>query len=145
CIALTLLLDGVGLRWFDEQQFIDARSFFFPEQRNLWTNIAPATALCNVAFLQTLYCTSVGSNASLWSLSNEAMYYAFWLCLVMGLERRLWWLGALGIAAVYATAPMANIGYVICFGIWAAGALVFAFERHKIAMTALLGGAFIAW
>jgi peptidoglycan/LPS O-acetylase OafA/YrhL len=132
-LALTLLLAHPGI-----QQFAAARPSFFPDV----TQYGAETATCNALFLQTLYCQPLGVNGSLWSLSNEAFYYAFWLCLVMGGR---WWFGALGWALLYGLSPMANIGYVICFGIWAAGALVFAFERHKIAIAVLLGIAFAAW
>lgn len=113
-LVLTVILDRSL-----PQAFVSARPFFFPDAiQHSWA--------CNLAFLQTLYCAPFGTDGSLWSLSNEAFYYALWLCLVMR-----WWAPALVIVGVISLGPITDItGYFSFFGIWVAGAVAFMLEKR---------------
>jgi peptidoglycan/LPS O-acetylase OafA/YrhL len=132
-LALTLVCDAIALSFFSGQTFVSARPEFFPGRTDLWNFLTPSVGLCNLAFLQTIACKQLGSNLSLWSLSNEGLYYVIWPCLMMSLRGR--WAAAwplIGFAALIALTPALAgdwwrvAAYSVYFGIWSLGALAFA-------------------
>lgn len=151
-LVLTLLLDAAMLTWLGGQAFVDARADFFPNRSDLWNMLTPGQFLCNAAFLQTLWCKQLGSDLSLWSLSNEALYYVAWLGLVLSLTRRWAIILPVAVLSVILLSEMSDstsgraLSYVVYFGIWIAGAICFATGRvHRMVHAVLAAGAISIW
>jgi peptidoglycan/LPS O-acetylase OafA/YrhL len=133
-LALTLLCDITTLTLFSGQVFIDARPAFFPGREDLWNLLEPSVAACNAAFLQTIACKQLGTNLSLWSLSNEGLYYVIWPSLLLGVMTRRPRLLIPGLAVLILVlfAPFLAgdwprvSAYLVYIGIWILGACCFA-------------------
>jgi peptidoglycan/LPS O-acetylase OafA/YrhL len=131
-LILTLVLDFISLRYFHGQLFIDTRPDFFPHRPNLLDQLGPAGFVCNSLFLQGIACAQYGSNLSLWSLSNEALYYGVGLALIMSPTGAAYRLALVALVALVfypyfipGSQPRAIV-YGAYFLVWVAGAMTSA-------------------
>jgi peptidoglycan/LPS O-acetylase OafA/YrhL len=99
-------------------------------------NLTAGDFFGNLFYLQTIFCSTFGSNGPLWSLANEFWYYAlFPVALAAGLA----WARRSLRAAIPLTALVFCLGFflglekLIGFLIWISGcALVFAYSRMRL-------------
>ncbi|WP_305789451.1 acyltransferase family protein [Symbioplanes lichenis] len=77
-VLLTSVLDHLGLAMLGHTSIYagDAAYHDTVPASDLAGRLDPLTALGNVTFLQTMVVHTYGTNASLWSLAYEAVYYA---------------------------------------------------------------------
>ncbi|WP_306210406.1 acyltransferase family protein [Actinoplanes sp. RD1] len=77
-VLLTAVLDHLGLALLGHTSIYagDAAYHDTVPASDLAGRLDPLTALGNVTFLQTMVVHTYGTNASLWSLAYEAVYYA---------------------------------------------------------------------
>ncbi|MGF6238997.1 peptidoglycan/LPS O-acetylase OafA/YrhL [Paraburkholderia sp. GAS38] len=127
-LILTLFWDRMGLATIGGPFYLGTEGNF--DQRvNVAAQLGHATLFCNVAFLQTLYCGTYGSNGPLWSLANEFWYYLWFpACYVLvGRRRMLQGLVVLGLAlgSMVLFQPLLN-GFVL----WLLGALIAWIEKR---------------
>jgi peptidoglycan/LPS O-acetylase OafA/YrhL len=79
-VVVPGLLLGALLLWIayhlsDPVALIRARVPWYPEDWPIAQSESVQTLGCNLLFLQTIACHQFGHNSSLWSLSNEYLYY----------------------------------------------------------------------
>jgi peptidoglycan/LPS O-acetylase OafA/YrhL len=55
--------------------FIQLNTPWYPDDWPVQESMSLATSACNLLFLQTIFCPQFAHNSSLWSLSNEFLYY----------------------------------------------------------------------
>lgn len=98
--------------------------------------ITVGTFIGNLLFLQTIVCSTFGSNGPLWSLANEFWYYVlFPLGLAAGLA---WAKRSIGLAILLTilticVAAFVKSGILIGFVVWMAGCiLVIAYSRFSL-------------
>ncbi|OSJ09955.1 hypothetical protein BST63_07720 [Bradyrhizobium canariense] len=143
-LLLTAILDGSSLAWLNGQSVIDARASFFPDRENLWSFLRLREAVCNAAFLQMLWCKQYGSNLSLWSISNEGLYYLAWFGLVLGVRQRIF-LTIPTVVALIVVCSLARtqvseytaVSYLVYFLVWMSGALLFCLDKPSLRLLAL--------
>jgi peptidoglycan/LPS O-acetylase OafA/YrhL len=63
--------------------FIDLNTPWYPADWPVQESMSLATATCNLLFLQTIFCPQFGHNSSLWSLSNEFLYYLLFAAILV--------------------------------------------------------------
>lgn len=119
---------------------------FMPIEWNPEDSLSVATAVCNALFMQTIACPQIGSNLALWSITNEAIYYATFPTLMFLFTNR-----ATGNKMVTAVAVLLAIGFLVMLGktwsllfgfaMWVAGALTYTLLHHlsKTAVTRVSG------
>jgi peptidoglycan/LPS O-acetylase OafA/YrhL len=109
-------------------------------------NLTVGNFFGNLFYLQTIYCSTFGSNGPLWSLANEFWYYALF---PVALAAMLAWARRSLLAAIPLTVLAFGLGFflgwdkLVGFLIWISGCvLVFAYSRMrlrtKIGVTAYL-------
>jgi peptidoglycan/LPS O-acetylase OafA/YrhL len=129
------------------EQLYDASSLFF-------ASISPASALCNVLFLQTITCLPFAGNLALWSLSNEFWYYVLIFALVSVRKTPPLALLIVGICVLFVIAEKSDVRgthtglkFFFYFFIWCGGALVYAIVAPVLAWLSTfvisLGGIYI--
>lgn len=74
CLFLGLFWDKIGLTFFGDSIFYANQWKYFLNQ-DLVNKLTPEIFFGNVFFLQKILVPTLGSNGSLWSLSNEFWYY----------------------------------------------------------------------
>lgn len=119
-------------------------SFLFPDRENLWSFLRLREAVCNAAFLQMLWCKQYGSNLSLWSISNEGLYYLAWFGLVLGVRQRIF-LTIPTVVALIVVCSLARtqvseytaVSYLVYFLVWMSGALLFCLDKPSLRLLAL--------
>ena len=74
CLALGLFWDKLGLRYWGDSVFYSNHWKYFLNQ-DLASKLSPTIFIGNVFFLQKIFVPVLGSNGSLWSLTNEFWYY----------------------------------------------------------------------
>lgn len=133
-VALTAVLDHLGLALLGHTSIYlgDPAYHDTVPASDLAGRLDPLTALGNVAFLQTMVVPTYGTNASLWSLAYEAVYYA-----VLPLALYAWrgsHAGARVLNAVLLLAILALAGpkVLMYLPVWLLGAAV-AWFREPIA------------
>ena len=139
-LFLTLLFDSVGL-WMTNGRGYDGRYYEVYSSgphAPLGIDLSLQSFLGNMAFLQTIYVPSFGSNGPMWSLANEFWYYiifplAAWVAMArIAVPTRLAGLCILlfivGILPMWLLAPGV---------IWVAGAVA-AWSTRQVALTAFL-------
>jgi peptidoglycan/LPS O-acetylase OafA/YrhL len=133
-VALTLLLDHAGLAFLGHTSIYlgDEAYHHTVPAGDLRDHLSPLAALGNIFFTQTIAVPSFGTNASLWSLTYEAVYYA-----LLPLALSVWRGGALKwriLSAVLFLAVCAFAGpkVLMYFPVWLMGAAV-ALGRDRIA------------
>ena len=99
-------------------------------------NLNLPTFLGNLFFLQTIFCQTFGSNAPLWSLSNEFWYYVLFpvgLCAALAWARRRF-RGAVFLTCLAAVVCfLEGLAGLLGFLIWLSGvSLVFLHSRVRI-------------
>jgi peptidoglycan/LPS O-acetylase OafA/YrhL len=111
----------------DTHQHLDAGVVLFK------AGYSPATALCNVLFLQTISCSMYAGNMALWSLSNEFWYYLLIFAFLSVRKSSLWVLLVAAIFFLFAFAEYSDkLGYhtglkfFFYFMIWSFGVAVYA-------------------
>jgi diketogulonate reductase-like aldo/keto reductase/peptidoglycan/LPS O-acetylase OafA/YrhL len=94
---------------------------------------SPATAACNLLFLQTIGCSEFGGNIAWWSLSNEFWYYILIFALVSLPRTPLFAVLVVAIFALFGIAEHADstgthvgLKFAFYFLIWGLGALAYA-------------------
>jgi peptidoglycan/LPS O-acetylase OafA/YrhL len=76
-LLLGALWDNLGAHYFDGLQLYDSGSHPFPMIFYcIKERLTPTVFTGNLVFLQTILVPTFGSNSPLWSLANEAWYYA---------------------------------------------------------------------
>src|SRR6478609_2826926 len=76
-LLLGALWDNLGLRFFNAHQLYNTSGNPFPMiYYSVAERLSPAIFTGNLFFCQTLLVPTFGSNTPLWSLANEAWYYA---------------------------------------------------------------------
>lgn len=115
------------------QAFVDTHQYFDQGSMIFTASYGPATALCNMLFLQTISCSMFAGNMALWSLSNEFWYYLLIFALLSVRKSSLWILPVALIFALFAFAEHSDkLGYhtglkfFFYFGIWSLGTVVYA-------------------
>jgi peptidoglycan/LPS O-acetylase OafA/YrhL len=124
-LALTAVVDVVGLRAFPHTSVFEGAHGYVYLPANLRSQLTVPTGIANLAFLQAIHAKTFGNDGPLWSLAYEFWFYALLPCvLVACVASRRWarrfMLGLLAIAiAVF-------IGSVVLeyFGIWLLGAII---------------------
>ncbi|MGN6309974.1 MAG: acyltransferase family protein [Xanthobacteraceae bacterium] len=93
----------------------------------------PATASCNMLFLQTISCSMFAGNMALWSLSNEFWYYLLIFAFLSVRRSSLWGLLIVVIFFLFAFAEHSDkLGYhtglkfFFYFLIWSLGTVIYA-------------------
>lgn len=88
----TTLIPALVLTWIADQVLLSNLPFFFQSPAAANWHSAPVpdtysatlgTALANAFFLQTIVSSTFGTNGPLWSLANEAWYYAMFPLLML--------------------------------------------------------------
>ncbi|WP_316810267.1 acyltransferase [Pedobacter heparinus] len=74
CLVLGLIWDKIGLTFFGDSIFYSNQWKYFLNQ-DLPSKLTPEIFIGNVLFLQKILVPTLGSNGSLWSLTNEFWYY----------------------------------------------------------------------
>lgn len=110
------------------QGLFDAASLFS-------ASAGPATAVCNLMFLQTIACTEFAGNLAWWSLSNEFWYYVLIFALVSLPRKPLWGVVVLVVFALFGIAEHNDssgthdgLKFFFYFLIWGLGVVVYAVE-----------------
>jgi peptidoglycan/LPS O-acetylase OafA/YrhL len=137
-IALTALLDTVGLRYCNSLGFYD-----YPNSYHLVGEFQPVAetltargALFNLLFLQTIVAPTFGSDSPLWSLANEFWYYAF--CpLIALLPRGRPWAVLASVPVLVAVGGWFGLEIVALGATWVAGALAYRYARPRPAAIVL--------
>jgi peptidoglycan/LPS O-acetylase OafA/YrhL len=133
CLALTCLCD----RWL----LAFAPDFLNGALEGTWHSLPArgeyndswSTLLGNALFLQTVVVPVYGSNGPLWSLANEAWYYALFPFLLTGLRpttsitRRVVALGATTLLCIAMPGSM-----LVLFGVWLLGVAVAVADRANL-------------
>ncbi len=133
-VALTAVLDHLGLALLGDTSIYQGDPAYHDTvpASDLAGRLDPLTALGNVTFLQTMVVHTYGTNASLWSLAYEAVYYAV-LPLALyawrGTNTRARVLNAVLLLAILALAGPKVLMYL---PVWLLGAAV-AWFREPIA------------
>lgn len=101
-------------------------------------NLTAGNFIGNLLFLQTIVCSTFGSNGPLWSLANEFWYYVlfpvFFFALVAFLKHNLR-LGILFIVLAFGLAVFLGPGKLVGFLIWLAGCLLVIIYSRVSALT----------
>jgi len=74
CLILGLMWDKIGLAFFGDSLFYSNQWQYFLDQ-DLPNKLTTEIFFGNVFFLQKILVPTLGSNGSLWSLTNEFWYY----------------------------------------------------------------------
>ncbi len=124
-LLLTLLLDSIGLELTKGVGY-DGRYYDLyasGPQGSAGVDHSAFAFFCNLAFLQTIYTPTFGSNGPMWSLANEFWYYIlFPLVAWLGLARVSAIARIIGLSVVLAL--LSSLPTVLLEGgaIWVAGA-----------------------
>ncbi len=82
-LILSAIVAAVSFNFGDGAAVIEKNSPWYPA----WWSASESSSLgafaCNMAFMQTLHCLQFANNLSLWSLSNEFIYYVAFPCLLI--------------------------------------------------------------
>jgi peptidoglycan/LPS O-acetylase OafA/YrhL len=80
-IIPAILISGFGMyfafTYGNGSQVIQVNTPWYPPDWDIASSISLTTGVCNALFLQSILCPQFAHNASLWSLSNEFLYYSF--------------------------------------------------------------------
>ncbi|MGM4887398.1 acyltransferase family protein [Tardiphaga sp. 20_F10_N6_6] len=121
------------------QEFVATRHDLYDAGRLFSASAGATTAVCNVAFLQTIGCSEFAGNLALWSLSNEFWYYVLIFALVVVWSRPSFTFLIIGILALFWYAERhdpagAHIGakFIFYFLIWCLGAAVYAIRAPAV-------------
>ncbi|WP_162559739.1 acyltransferase family protein [Methylobacterium radiodurans] len=145
-LAVTAATTLVALHFFDLTGFIAHRANFYPAGADIAGSLGLRVALCNVASLQMIACNQYGLNVSLWSLSNEVIYYVLFGVLLIG----RWWSVVLFVASVLALSQVEGIEpndldrasiYLVGLLIWLLAAALFAVDKAHISLRLGVGAA----
>jgi len=143
-VALTFLLGTFTLVHYGNAGLFVSRPYFFPDWYSISHALSWPVAACNLAFLQMIACFQYGSNLSLWSLSNEMIYYFFWITLLAIPRRPFLSIVAIAIAALMLSSSLlphnegAALQYFSYFAIWMLGALIFVLNKSAIPSTVII-------
>lgn len=103
-LILCWILDETGGHLFNPSAVYMGTAGLVVLPYNVMQHIKLHIFLGNIAFLQTIYVPTFGSNNPLWSLTNEFWYYALFPCMVIFLTtgfRRIQRLIALTLALIF--------------------------------------------
>lgn len=120
-LLIGLALDYSGRFVLDLPRYSDF-DFVTMKDVDIATSLTPEAFFGNLAFLQTVYVPTFGSNAPLWSLTNEFWYY-IWFPALLFMFR-----GKLSIMTLVTLATMVlfyNSGVTSAFLIWLLGSAVY--------------------
>lgn len=113
--------------------FVASHQGLWDSARLFSASASPATAVCNLMFLQTITCSEFAGNLAWWSLSNEFWYYVLIFALVSLPRTPLWGIVVLVVFALFGIAEHADasgthvgLKFAFYFLIWGLGALVYA-------------------
>jgi peptidoglycan/LPS O-acetylase OafA/YrhL len=125
-LCLTLIFDNVG-SWLTHGSGYDGRYY------GIYSSGPPAatgvnhsliTFLGNVAFLQTIYVPTFGSNGPMWSLANEFWYYVvFPLAAWVGLTRATVLVKMAAVCILFVTIMVLPLWLLAGGIVWVAGAV----------------------
>jgi peptidoglycan/LPS O-acetylase OafA/YrhL len=131
-LALTLVLDQIGMRFFAETGLWDRSNPIiaekFPESfaaYSGWQYLA-----CNAAMLQSFYCQVYGSNIPLWSLSYEFWFYVCFgagaiAITTSGIAR------ATSIVAVVLIVAALGLNFLWLAPVWLFGLVAYSYSRDR--------------
>ena len=120
-LLIGLALDYSGRFVLDLPRYSDF-DFVTMKDVDIATSLTPEAFFGNLTFLQTVYVPTFGSNAPLWSLTNEFWYY-IWFPALLFMFR-----GKLSIMTLVTLATMVlfyNSGVTSAFLIWLLGSAVY--------------------
>ena len=120
-LLIGLALDYSGRFVLDLPRYSDF-DFVTMKDVDIATSLTPEAFFGNLAFLQTVYVPTFGSNAPLWSLTNEFWYY-IWFPALLFMFR-----GKLSIMTLVTLATMVlfySSGVTSAFLIWLLGSAVY--------------------
>ena len=131
-LALTALLDGLGLQYANALGFYDYPNSYLVigEQQGVAATLNARTALLNLLFMQTIIAPTFGSNTPLWSLANEFWYYVFGPLVALLARTRRWVLLATPVALLALGAGF-GLEIVALGATWLAGALAYRYARAR--------------
>lgn len=141
---ITALINGAILNWTGRPDHVPAAV------EDLGTVGLP-TLICNVAFLQTAFCTSYGGNGALWSLFHEFWYYVSWPFVMVAAfsgktigKRVLLLLCALALLAALSAAQHQGPNVAVYFSLWLVGVAAANRSRPFIRLRPWLAGGLLA-
>ncbi len=126
CLFLTVFWDRLGNLLIDPAQLASSDTGTANISREvIEANTTLASFMGNLFFLQTVLVPTYGSNAPLWSLSNEFWYYVLFPCVLLALIPARSWHQRLGMA-VLSACVLCFVGrsIAIYFSIWLLGTLL---------------------
>ncbi len=144
-LLLGGLWDRLGLRFFNAQHLYTAqRELFTVVYYPIAARLDLATLAGNLAFCQTILVHTFGSNGVLWSLANEAWYYALvplalWPCFSAGPA----WGRILGLGLFAAGAWFVGGDILLYLIIWLVGLVPHALPRPLLRQPRLPAAAFL--
>jgi peptidoglycan/LPS O-acetylase OafA/YrhL len=128
-LIFTFVAMSCSINLFEGQRLLQSTPAFFPQYMLSENTFTPWVATCNLIALQTIYCHQYGLNLSLWSLSNECLYYIFFFCFANSFKHRFYALPTIAVVAVMLLPAAAyadidrSIIYFMGLGIWLTGTL----------------------
>lgn len=127
-LLLTMFWDRLGIALVGGPFYLGTEGTF-DLQTNVASHLGPATFACNLVFLQTLTCSTYGSNGPLWSLANEFWYYMWFpACFVLLQKRRR--IGVFAAAGVAVLTMIAFPSLLSGFGLWLLGVVLAVLEKR---------------
>jgi peptidoglycan/LPS O-acetylase OafA/YrhL len=91
-LVLCWLLDSAGSHFFHPSAVYMGTAGLVAIPYSVLEHLKPHIFLGNIAFLQTIYVPTFGSDDVLWSLTNEFWYYVLFPCIVISLTTSFRWL-----------------------------------------------------
>jgi peptidoglycan/LPS O-acetylase OafA/YrhL len=132
-LALSLVFYASARYASGWQAFVDTHQHLDEGSKIFSASYGPATALCNLLFLQTISCSMFAGNMALWSLSNEFWYYLLIFAFLSVRRSSTWGLLIAVIFFLFAFAEHSDkLGYhtglkfFFYFVIWSFGTAVYA-------------------
>ena len=131
-LIIGFMMDRLGIRLFNASGIYNHPDPFYsnPFGNNIAKHLSFDTFVGNVAQLQTISVSSLGSNGPLWSLANEWWYYVlFGLALVTCCSARLL-TRIIAAGVILGMLTLLPLTISLWFMIWAIGAGVAVLDRY---------------
>jgi peptidoglycan/LPS O-acetylase OafA/YrhL len=136
-LALTFIADRIGLHWFGSNPMYKG-TLEFMGHIHVADHLNLKTFLGNAFFTQTILVSTFGSNAPLWSLSNEFWYYVlFPVILFVFYNKKLLKKTVFLIAAVLITFFIGK-NIMLYFSIWLLGSVLYFLKENLPAPSAII-------
>lgn len=142
-LVLTVALDTLGMHIVGGPFYSGTEGNWIIRE-SVESRLSVPIFFCNAAFLQTVKCTTLGSNGSLWSLANEFWYYIWFPAIFCAFRTKRNFTGLVCLIISIATMTMFS-GLLEGFVYWIIGVLASVIESRistrKSILPPLAGGA----